>query len=674
MGSRTRLAVVLVLIALGFGLSPALATEASDGLAAAPAEFLEMARSLKWPEPGSARAFSCDGDPVVRDPLDPRNPYLAEYSQWDAWCYAHVVNPEDWMEDDSALRQAYPPGWVSLHTELDDNRWPLPLKQVILTDLAESLGYRDPYQVEDGNPGVTCFGPLDDELRRELAEFVGPLMAPYLPPLPAWLCEDPPLKAINLPDGGFAVLGELGEALSGPPWILAGNPSAEYTDNWPAHWVPADKCWTYYDADGNLIRKGQPGAPWWQVTFKDIEEHPEMLADDISYMVSSNGVFLSYDDSVHDPLGTFAYDGTRQDTSDSRGNAECDPRYLREIYGVWLPSIYASQQVVEPIPPCGWGVGTLDPAELDQSRPIAIAGYRFINIKPPTDEDGPYFGRYSEWDNWIYDELAKYCASGQPNQELVEKFQTELHFDYQYVLPGAASEPEYYYLDVNDQGYLVPLGITSVMSRLDRESNEQLGLDFADRRVGFEVWIKASLPLSLQAEYDNAWFVGVAPLLPAIPAWLVDSAPLQCVFLPERELAAQYANEGAKPSWRRYDAGGNLLGETGPGCFWWELYFTGFRHFCAKYGGVEKVNCRAYQDRIIINAAPDDDDLDLFFRFTYRGEPVDDDYYLRYDPLLFKVFPGDKLDVMHQRQLATRGDQDEATEQDEETAQDKLTE
>jgi hypothetical protein len=207
---------------------------------------------------------------------DPANPYKDRYTPLDRWVYEHrsdsstenfLLGPAEDGTDPHlvAFEGTFgldAEGWM-LPLDLSFERWPAALethmaqrRAMTVRELfqAEFLDYKrkgssvgDPCSASAARTlGFTGWAPAS--LRDDYEQMRIRARAQALPPIPAWLGENPPLGALFLPDGDVMCHGALGERYE----PLAANNQASYE-------TPSDP-WYRYDSAGKLLST-TPAAP-----------------------------------------------------------------------------------------------------------------------------------------------------------------------------------------------------------------------------------------------------------------------------------------------------------------------------------------------------------------------------------------------------------------------------
>ena len=593
----------------------------------------------------------------MRDPLLAENPFLKDYTECETWCYANSIDYEDPVVEE--FFNGEHPGWVAFDAGVNDNGWLVPIIDGYRESLENSLGYYDRYGGGDDTCAASIFavGPMDDELKQGILERFAELRAAYLLPVPGWLAEAPPRVARFVPDGNFAVQGELGGG--------SGLDSAWFWSYSPP--PGSDGPWSLYSPTGELLRTGEPGEHWWQLYFEDFEEITGYAPDsDEIELYDWGGTVNGYDPESYEFVFCYTYTG---EPLDDRGTdrPEVDPRSLAMLCGPEIPLVHAAQLHVEARQPCGIGIGVSDPAELDQELPIAIGfspatgTMRYINVVAMDDEANPYAGLYREYDRWIYENHTMLCRDLGYNSNLQgDPWNAN---DAVYDRVSAQSTPEAPFNNflpkVDDNGWLIPrdLQVELESQWLIKDISPAAQAVNESQFLGFELYSCGNMDHDLYAEFDAVPFVVRARSLPEIPAWLAENPPVSTMFLPGGGFIT-YGETGSLTTlttnlpWVRYDAAGEELGRVTAGSDWWELTFPDYQEVKAGLGTPEQVNTSEVGG-IIWFSKIDDGIYSELGAYDYLGQQVinpDPDEYALY----FQPYPGDYLARMRAAQQEAR--------------------
>ncbi|MCC7477985.1 hypothetical protein IT575_05950 [bacterium] len=261
-------------------------------------------------------------------------------------------------------------------------------------------------------------------------------------------------------------------------------------------------------------------------------------------------------------------------------------------------------------------------------------------LRPLDDPDNPYRGLYAPIDLWAYERLKGLTS---------EPYKLYLHLTYSN--GGEPFEvPEGWRVTIktiSPEGFLIPQFINGIRDeyRFDRPTvGETLGLDMlsAEDWGGQPMdWIAIVAPLDWDAlELDSA--VRLSDFIealdfPRVPAWLAQSPPVECIFVPNGDILCYgelgkkymggpyYSVEGER--WYRYDRQGRLLGTLDPPntdfySNWRLFYWPGMARLEAEavatdcwlssrscYSTIKELSVKGEEVRTLI--------------FDYDGSPVD---------------------------------------------------
>ena len=593
----------------------------------------------------------------MRDPSLKENPFLAEYDEWDLWCYKNVIDYDDPAVAEYA--EGKHPDWVALDGGIDSNGWLVPQSASLEEAMEYLLGYYPRYGGSgDGcAASLTAVGPMDEETKTALLEMRSRVRASYVLPVPKWLADAPPTVARFIPDGNFALKGEPGSGISldNAFFGLYSAPPGE------------DEAWHLYSPEGELLDTGEPGENWWQLYFKDFAERTgfDPVAD-AEAIYEYGGIISAYDPESYENLFAYTYKGEELDSM-YEPRPETDPRDHISLYGPEIPLIHAYQREVEPRLPCGVGIGATSLEDLDQSQIIATGNsptewnILYLNVKALDDPANPYAGLYEEWDTWIYDNHLTLVTDHDANAHLPDDPHSGGFALINWVINTLEVEDAWqvsdFYLLVDDQGWLIPHRVGQELEygwQIPELSTP--AKDAAKRSYcGFRLQSAGVMPEELSHAYHAVLYQLQAPGLPEIPDWLIDNPPFSVRFLPTGEYVT-YGELGTVnddsydlPS-VLYSATGEEISRAPSGSEWWETTFPGYRQALADLGGEDEFMAHEWQGIIQLMEMGSHDGKATAV-YSYTGVELEHPEFVEMG-MYFEEFPGKFLAQMREAQLA----------------------
>lgn len=276
----------------------------------------------------------------VKDLDDPANPYKGQYGPWDYWLHE---NQHD-MTDEEV--EAWNDGEVTPGKRLE----------IICVDAA---GYQIPVAAWDrqarererrsanlsavGNElepprnirRFEFYGELPPEIEQGMFDARMEVAADYVPRIPEWLGQAPPLQALVLPTGEVVAYGELGTGADYDWHVEHCNSTVRHGDH------------HRYSADGKLLAKLPREELWAKLFSPDLDQILPSFSGDNHYILMESGYVAIYGVDERgvlsmEPIALFDYDGTpvpANTNPDLRDVSLWEPLYGREI-----SAIYAIQQ------------------------------------------------------------------------------------------------------------------------------------------------------------------------------------------------------------------------------------------------------------------------------------------------------------------------------------------
>jgi hypothetical protein len=245
----------------------------------------------------------------VRDPRDPKNPYLGQYADYDAWIYAQAY--------EQAKTPGYiPPDYQGYALEVDADGWPVPLRVSGRRDLEDDGRTPKPHC----DNLIQAYGIMGQTMQEEMDADQLATRAASLPRIPQWLAQQPPAAALVLPGGEVVTRGPLGGAADSA------------TQGHPAYYR--------YSADGQELGHTAAGAEWWTLYFQDFaklkQQHPD------SYWEEDLGCVLRLESASGQPRAVYDYHGTK--LPGVKPPLDRAPKDYTWLGGSELPGLYTCQQ------------------------------------------------------------------------------------------------------------------------------------------------------------------------------------------------------------------------------------------------------------------------------------------------------------------------------------------
>jgi hypothetical protein len=210
---------------------------------------------------------------------------------------------------------------------------------------------------------------------------------------------------------------------------------------------------------------------------------------------------------------------------------------------------------------CAWSLpGASSPA----AEPPAATDQVAALSKPLDDPANPYHKLYTATDAWVQAHL------GQPGWDITGG-----------AVPGDFQTIEAF---IDAEGWLVP----QCVARKNLEDSIKLRTEDVSRAYPVATTASGYMPAELyQAWQQELWNIS-AEYYKAVPEWLVQDPPVMALLLPNGEVItlgdlgsaatisleqlSTLSENGARPPFYRYSAGGKLLGTSD--AFWWDLYLA----------------------------------------------------------------------------------------------------
>ncbi len=235
------------------------------------------------------------------------NPYRDKYQAWDRWAMEHAKD-QRWIDWGNWNSGAMPGTYRMFFVQVDCSGYPIPIleerqKRIELAHAPRTQGQSECLVA------FIAFGEMPPEMLAGLQAAEMAYKARYVPSIPRWLADDPPVWAIVLPGGEVVTMGELGSGCdidTYGTWRNSGNiPPREYCR---------------YSAQGKLLGKLPLGDKNWYELFWPEAQQVLGRFDRIQTMVVfDNGYVIVRRYAGQDVLGTYDYNGAPMpDATDPR--------------------------------------------------------------------------------------------------------------------------------------------------------------------------------------------------------------------------------------------------------------------------------------------------------------------------------------------------------------------
>ena len=267
---------------------------------------------------GSKLAEDVFGKWVEVKPIDdPGNPYIDEYQTWDVWAWENLLTVP-------FVRKApdeQPANYICLRFRIDSNGYMMPfMDDMHAFERSRIDGTGSEYRL--GLTRVRAEGEIDPELRQSLYDAGFVIQASYYREIPAWLAEDPPLRAMLLPNGEVLTDGLLGEKAKSEG-CCGGKGSV----------------FARYSADGELIH-AKSSANWWYLFYDAANKgKPDGV------LVNTNCGYIKFvDEQSNELLSVWDYDGTELPAVEP---AQRDPHPFIWLEAKTIQTYYRVTHVIE---------------------------------------------------------------------------------------------------------------------------------------------------------------------------------------------------------------------------------------------------------------------------------------------------------------------------------------
>jgi hypothetical protein len=257
---------------------------------------------------------------------DPANGYRDQYDAWDVWAFSNQVNeftysPNGKTAAEIASLSRPPADWVELDYMVDAQGCLIPY----LVGLEEAQKANSTGSEMAPMPGhVKAEGVMVPEMKEQLDNQVGKIVASYQPRVPEWLAANPPEAAIFMPNGDILTRHRLGFAREieeaegqqrlSPP--TNGDPNSYYR----------------YDQEGNLKETVHHH---WITVYVDESELP----DDTEIQTFPGGLVAFLRDG--EVVKSIEFDGSP--VADNQTKSRYDPYFGVPIQGRTLVWLYEHQ-------------------------------------------------------------------------------------------------------------------------------------------------------------------------------------------------------------------------------------------------------------------------------------------------------------------------------------------
>lgn len=213
----------------------------------------------------------------------------------------------------------------------------------------------------------------------------------------------------------------------------------------------------------------------------------------------------------------------------------------------------------------------------------------------------PYAGQYSDFDRWSY---AHYLDP--QSQQFREIFMTK-----------NPTVVDYFYVDVNEDGYVVPMA-----TQLEWLLNPPADKEQSPCQYSF--YCAGELDPQLKDWIRETGLAHLAKAAPPVPQWLADDPPLWVSPVSNGEyltlgrlgsgsdcqvdlsieqmynMMPHVEHDVGDAKYCRYSADGALIAEAEPGQEWWRLFFTDIDNVAAELSHGLDYEVRQYRGTIVV--------------------------------------------------------------------------
>jgi hypothetical protein len=604
------------------------------------------------PDPNITERYAEDAEGnriAVRNIDDPQNPYAGQYSELDRWYYDHYV-PEVTLDEESYLwyysrdeesdfvRQ-YPKDWGIGKGTIDEQGWPLPSSVHRNTPQDQPLTLRQ-YIVERYGRGKRLNGPkffsywfagvIPEHLIAARDKESYYQQAREMPPIPAWLGENPPLRAAFVPGGEIVAYGPLGLRIAAPK------------DDYQAQMAPGEK-WYRYALDGKLLGTydlptPEHGYSDWASIYADwdaLEAQLKELGYNAKAMGLDNGrrAYVEYGEPVKDKYEMYSWPSVKSVVAAYNHLGEPLNLDAPVEQATWrgyayphdmLAKTYAAQVelgLTDPGAKSPWAGTSQGPVvtAAPPRMPMRVATKTenqsggmpkttaSVAVKPLDDPANPYREQYGAWDRWIMENIGRSDPTmnaymnrvdREKRRELLKAKREKRDPDPKIMeqkwweVQPRNEKWQHFEIEVDEQGFVIPY----LQQQLDMTLRSRSVTNDRDYRVSwqqlqqqrgepFRLWAGGVMPEDLKAQMEAAR-KGLLPLqpMPEVPEWLAATPPYWVIFMPNGEIVTLGALGTWQENWQdlpkeqqrpsggyfRFSPTGELLGQAakdGPSIF-----------------------------------------------------------------------------------------------------------
>lgn len=273
--------------------------------------------------------------PLFRAAHDPENPYRDVYRDWDYWVFSKLTDWRAAASTDDTL-----PDFRFVSVYLDKNGFVLPQleEERQKRELIKS-GSDEPLDVLFQCNKVAAVGVMEPQMWAAMEEAIDRLVEPYFPPIPGWVANALPKKAVLLPDGYVAALDGLGswdassistESDCGCAAEASGSEDPVAASDGSLVKAHAPEHWYLYDPAGRLLEDGHSG--WWILMYRS--KHGDKLPAGRPRDIGLDGYTEWIDPESGEVLSAWGWDGNP--TTPGVNPAPRDRHFFRTISAAQL--------------------------------------------------------------------------------------------------------------------------------------------------------------------------------------------------------------------------------------------------------------------------------------------------------------------------------------------------
>lgn len=538
-------------------------------------------------------------------------------------------------------------------------------------------------------------GIMPQQMRDEAMDVLRLRSAASYPPIPAWLGDNPPQRAVLMPNGDVLTFGELGLNFESEPEEYVNDASTG--QRYPVIREVTGLPWYRYTSDGRLLdrmetspdfRGGLFRKDWLQLYWPTHQQDIEAARKAQNVRLHEMGRYVVLIDGTNEPerwweseepferkiIRVYDYDGSEVDPdttqTDSVSVAQTLNRAtIEQVFNLQVKAGLTDPDSISPWAGTPEGPQVADPAP--QPRPRFASRWNpdtqgeSVRVKPLDAPGNPYAHEYAVWDRWIYAHIGKLNlreiehrnrhrqvpSVGQSAMQLGHYFQPHDDPWHSYTVHVDASGfviPQHYQWRKQVELALDPPRLAWRPSRTDNFTINAGGVPASETIAALE-----------QARWEL-----LAPLYPPVPDWLAEQPVHYTVFMPNGDVltygplgsrrpehgehgwrdAANWA-EGTR-GWFRYSAAGELLGQHFTEGFDWAMLYNPQLEVQKLHAQSLGLKAHEWNGFLIAYESGADGGVgDPRYAFDYDGSPVEPDS-LRREPKMGTAVPWAEIEAV----------------------------